>query len=105
MKPLIDLGGEARPEGFTAIMQILSMMKMLPIGMEMEILILIFEVGEIPFHKSVVERIVVQSLMFELAFFLNIVILHDRDILLFFNLHFFYQFYTFINSELILSIY
>jgi hypothetical protein len=55
MKSLMDFGGEARPDGFTAIMQILSMMKMLPIGMEMEILILIFEVCEIPLHKSVVE--------------------------------------------------
>lgn len=102
MKSLMDFGGETRPDGFTAIMQILSIMKMLPIGMEMKILILILEVGEIPLHESVVERIVVQSLMFELAFFLKIDFLHDRDILLFLNLHFFYQFY---NSKLILSIY
>jgi hypothetical protein len=97
MKSLMDFGGEERPEGLTAIMQMLSMIRMLPIGMQMEILKLVFEVGEVPFHKSVVQRIVVQSLVLELPLFLKIVDLHDRDILLLFYLHFFYQFYAFIN--------
>lgn len=45
--------------------------------MQVQIVILILKVGEVPFHKGVIKRVMIQGFMLEISFLLLVVILHN----------------------------